>query len=97
MQEITFKIPVGSEEKVREMVAVAVERFLREQMAETPVEEKPEYKTAVDTFRADNKMELKFAKVEEPKEEILEVVDKEVVIEEKVDDSDTSINNTEVL
>ena len=85
MTEITFKIPEGSEEKVKEMVQVAVERFLKAQMAETPVEEKPEYKTAVDTFRADNKMELKFAKVEEPKEEIKEEkVDKEVLLEENV-------------
>jgi len=61
MQEITFKIPTGSEEKVKEMVSVAVERFLREQMKEVPVEEKPEYQEAVDSFRKENEMETKFA------------------------------------
>ncbi len=80
MQEITFKIPVGSEEKVKEMVAVAVERFLRTQMQETPVEEKPEYKEAVDSFRLDNKMEAKFAVAEVVKEEVVEEVTKEEVV-----------------
>ena len=84
MQEITFKIPVGSEEKVREMVAVAVERFLREQMKETPVEEKPEYKEAVDSFRLDNSMEAKFTKAEVVKEEVEEVVKDVVQIDEIV-------------
>lgn len=67
MIEKTYKIPDGSEEKVDAMVAVAVERFLREQMKETPVDEKPEYKQAVDSFRADNDMELKFEVKEEVK------------------------------
>ena len=56
----TYKIPEGSESKVDEMVAVAVERFLREQLKETPVEEKVEYQTAVDSFRKDNLMKTKY-------------------------------------
>ena len=70
MIEKTYKIPEGSESKVNEMVAVAVERFLREQYKETPVEEKPEYRTAVDTFRKDNLMETKFEV--KPVEEIID-------------------------
>ena len=83
-----YKIPEGSEAIVDKMVAVGVERFLAQQMKETPVEEKPEYQKAVDTFRVDNGMEAKFTKVEEkPIEDI------EIIKEEKLDDSDTSINN----
>jgi hypothetical protein len=78
--EKTYKIPEGSESIVDNMVAVGVERFLAQQMKEVPVQEKPEYQTAVDSFRTDNKMELRFTKVEE------------VLVEEKLDDTDTSIN-----
>jgi hypothetical protein len=69
MQEITFKIPDGSEEKVKEMVVVGVERFLAQQIVVVPVQETEEYKTAVDTFRADNGMEKKFDKKEVKEEE----------------------------
>jgi hypothetical protein len=68
MIEKTYKIPEGSETIVDNMVAVGVERFIRQQM-EIPVEEKIEYREAIDTFRADNHMELRFAKVEEVQEE----------------------------
>ena len=82
---IELKIPVGSEEAVKNLASVAVERFLQTQFKEVPVEEKPEYREAVDSFRVENKMEAKFAVkvVEEVKEEI---------IEEKLGDTDTSIN-----
>jgi hypothetical protein len=58
--EKTYKIPEGSEEKVDEMVAVAVERFLRDQMKETPVEEKQDYQEAVNSFRIENNMNPKY-------------------------------------
>jgi hypothetical protein len=62
---IELKVPVGSEEQVKSLASVAVERFLMSQMAGIPVEQKPEYQEAVDTFRKDNKMALKFTKEEE--------------------------------
>ena len=69
-----YTIPDGSEKIVDNMVAVGVERFLKEQFATPPVESKPEYKEAVDTFRTENNMTAKFTKVVEPllEEEIIE-------------------------
>jgi|LakMenEpi03Aug12_release.lakeMendotaPanAssembly.Ray.scaffolds.fasta_scaffold249824_5 hypothetical protein len=74
--EKTYKIPEGSEESVDNMVSVAVERFLAQQLKETPVQEKPEYKDAVDTFREDNGMDKKFEN--KPIEEVKDVIVDEV-------------------
>lgn len=59
-----YKIPSGAESIVDNMVAVGVERFLKEQMAIPPIEEKVEYQQAVDTFRTENNMTTKFTKIE---------------------------------
>jgi hypothetical protein len=60
-----YKIPEGSESFVDAMVARCVEDFIAQQMREKPIEEKPEYQTAVDSFRVENGMEKKFEKVKE--------------------------------
>jgi hypothetical protein len=71
MMEKTYKIPVGAEEAVDNMVKMAVERYLR-LPHEVIVENKPEYRQAVDSFLADNNMELKYSKVKVDKVEVLE-------------------------
>jgi len=74
MIEKTYKIPEGSESVVDYAVNEVVELFLKEQFATPPVESKPEYQTAVDSFRVENNMTAKFTKVVEPllEEEIIE-------------------------
>jgi hypothetical protein len=73
MIEKTYKIPEGSEAIVDNMVQIGVERFLKIQLSQPPVEEKVEYQQAVDSFRTENAMELKYSKVEvKPIEEPIE-------------------------
>jgi len=64
-----YKIPEGSEDLVDAMVVRCVEDFLAQQMRGKPVEEKPEYQEAVDAFRAENDMEVKYEVKEEPMQE----------------------------
>jgi hypothetical protein len=76
--EKTYKFPAQCEQAVDNMVAVVVERYLRQQMSAPPVEEKVEYQQAVDAFRVENNMETVFTKKIEvkPIEEPIEVIEK---------------------
>jgi hypothetical protein len=51
---IELKVPVGSEQEVRDLAMVAIKRFLARQMQKPPVTETVEYKKEVETYEKAN-------------------------------------------
>lgn len=77
--QVTYKIPVGSQETVDRLVSLGIERYLREVTLIVAPEKVAEFEQAVDSTLRENNWEAKFTK-EDVKKEAL--VDKEVVREE---------------
>ena len=59
MIEKTYKIPEGSEEIIDALVKTGIDRFYRREM-DTPVDSKPEFKTAVDSAMVANNWDKRF-------------------------------------
>ena len=66
MADITLiGIPSGAETQVKELAAVAVERFLKAKDVKVADEITTKFETDVDKFRDDNGLDKKFSKEEE--------------------------------
>ena len=64
MDLVITGIPAGAEDKVKEMAAVAVERFLRARNVKVTEEITTKFEADVDKFRDDNDLTAKFSKEE---------------------------------
>lgn len=70
MTDVLIKsVPIGAEEKVKELAMVAIERFLTQRDVKVAEQVVTQFETTVDQIRKDNNLTAKF---EEPKEEPIE-------------------------
>jgi len=84
MVDVIIKdVPIGAEEKVKEMAMVAIERFKKQSLV-VPQERIKTFETEIDLIRKSNNLEEKYKKLTEEetikvlpeKEEIVEGVEK---------------------
>jgi len=61
MVDVTIKeVPIGAEEKVKEMALIAIERFKREKELTISIEKQKTFETSVDLIRKANKLTQKY-------------------------------------
>ena len=66
---ITIKnVPEGAEDKVKEMAAIAIERFIRDKDVVVSNAVKDKFEKDVDAIRTANGLDKKFEKIEKPEE-----------------------------